>query len=486
MDDFDATEWVLEWAAKRRQKAAAASGIPYCSHVPTQQQKCFLDLQCPEALYGGAAGGGKSDAMLMAALQYVDRPGYAAILFRRTFKDLALPGAIMARSHEWLAGTEAHWRGDEYKWTFPSGATLSFGYLDSENDRFRYQSAEFQFVGFDELTQFPERWYLYLFSRLRRLEGSTIPLRMRSATNPGGLGHKWVKARFGINADGTVANNGRKDRVFVPAKLDDNPHVDRDAYRENLSKLDPVTREQLEKGRWIQDSSGLVYASWHRGLVVPQQVIDGPARWHRILSFDFGNVNDTAWGVIAWPQHARATYVLESHSVPGLIPSDCAGIALEADGRYRFDRIVGDVGGLGKGYAEEMRRRFAVPIEPAEKTNKLGYIKLLNGAFCNAEAFVCAGNEELCSQLEELPWHDEQHSKEAQGFPNHLTDMYLYGWRAACAYWERPDDTKPAPPPGSREAALAEGARLKEQAIKDAQRRANADARQRWGRRMVG
>jgi hypothetical protein len=110
-----------------------------------------------EALFGGAAGGGKSDSLLMAALQYVDEPGYAAILFRRTYADLALPGAIMDRSKEWLSGKGARWNEREKTWTFPSGATLSFGYLEHENDKYRYQGSEFQFAGFDDamLSQCP-------------------------------------------------------------------------------------------------------------------------------------------------------------------------------------------------------------------------------------------------------------------------------------------------------------------------------------------
>src|SRR4051812_7334087 len=95
--------------------------IPHYPHPP---QEAFLSLDCREAMYGGAAGGGKSDALLMAALQYVDVPGYSALILRRTFPDLALPGAIMDRSKEWLHGTDAHWNENERRWTFPSGATL--------------------------------------------------------------------------------------------------------------------------------------------------------------------------------------------------------------------------------------------------------------------------------------------------------------------------------------------------------------------------
>lgn len=205
-------------------------------------------------LYGGAAGGGKSIGLLMASLQYVDIPGYDAILFRKTYQDLNLPGALMDVAHGWLGGTDAKWDGSAHRWTFPSGATLSFGYLAATNDRYRYQSAEFQFVGFDELTQFSEVDYTYLFSRLRRKEGVTVPLRMRSATNPGGTGHEWVRARFIAPSDEDV------DRVFVPAKLDDNPFLDRVAYLQSLQELDPITRAQLLRGDWEVRASGPMFA----------------------------------------------------------------------------------------------------------------------------------------------------------------------------------------------------------------------------------
>jgi predicted phage terminase large subunit-like protein len=207
-------------------------------------------------LFGGAAGPGKSSALLMAALQYVDEPSYAAILFRRTYQDLALPGALMDRAHEWLDGQEGlHWNDTTKTWTFPSGATLSFGYLATEVDKYRYQSAEFQFIGFDELTQFEETQYRYLFSRLRRLEGSSIPLRMRAASNPGGLGHDWVKARF--------LDSNEPDRLFLPARLQDNPYIDQASYIESLNHLDPVTREHLLEGNWeITESGGMFERQW--------------------------------------------------------------------------------------------------------------------------------------------------------------------------------------------------------------------------------
>jgi predicted phage terminase large subunit-like protein len=131
--------------------------------------------------------------------------------------------------------------------------------MKTEKDRYRYQSAEFQFVGFDELTQFAERQYTYLFSRLRRKETTHVPLRMRGASNPGNEGHAWVYERF-------VVPDHDPQRVFIPAGLDDNPHIDRQEYAENLDELDDITRSQLLQGLWITDTSRRPFerAWWRR------------------------------------------------------------------------------------------------------------------------------------------------------------------------------------------------------------------------------
>ena len=209
----------------------------------------------PEALYGGAAGGGKSDALLMTALQYVEMPEYAAILFRRSYADLSLPGALMDRASEWLTPTDARWVDLKKTWIFPSGSTLSFGYLENEKDKYRYQSAEFQYIGFDELTQFAESQYTYLYSRLRRLENSKIPIRMRAASNPGGEGHEWVKNRFNVL--------GLGGKPFIPARLKDNPYIDQEEYEKSLNELDYITRSQLKDGNWaINPDSTLFQREW--------------------------------------------------------------------------------------------------------------------------------------------------------------------------------------------------------------------------------
>lgn len=228
-------------------------------HEPTQKQAEFLYLPHKEALYGGAAGGGKSDALLMGGLQFVDNPNYAGLVIRRTFQDLAKPGAIMDRAHSWLRGTGARWIDRDHLWSFPGGGRLAFGYLQERNAELQYQSSEFQYIAFDELTQFEEHQYRYMLSRLRRREGSNVPLRMRGGTNPGGPGHAWVADRFNVYDTASTV------RPYVPALLDDNPFVDAQEYRKVLAELDETLRLQLEKGIWAVDAKLKPYSmEWWR------------------------------------------------------------------------------------------------------------------------------------------------------------------------------------------------------------------------------
>ena len=229
-----------------KQQAYLATTIldnPYIPHEPLFEQAHFLSLQEEEILFGGAAGGGKSDALLMAALQYVTEPDYSALLLRRTYQDLSQPNAIMDRAKKWLDpftknGT-VHWNNQIKTFTFPSGATLSFGYLSHDNDLDQYQGSELQFVGFDELTQFTEKQYTYLHSRLRKLKKSNIPIRMRAGSNPGGRGHDWVKKKFIMG-----------DVPFIPSSYLDNIHLDTEEYAKSLDKLDELTKRQLMHGDW--------------------------------------------------------------------------------------------------------------------------------------------------------------------------------------------------------------------------------------------
>lgn len=271
----------------QRQAVAAFEGLcpgiagnPFVPHWPHPPQALFLGLHLTrpsgrvfQALYGGAAGGGKSDALLMSLAQFAWRHGeFQAIAFRRTFSDLALPGALMDRAMAWWKPRGVAWSGDTKTFTFPSGARVSFGYLQDPSDHLRYQGAEFHQTCWDELTQFPlQSQYDYVgISRVRRREGSPIPLRTLAATNPGGPGHDWVSRLFIGGQDPVTGELLAPQHPYVPARIDDNPSLDRDAYVAGLMHLHPTVRAQLLAGDWHAREPGDYFrAEWFGGLLDP-------------------------------------------------------------------------------------------------------------------------------------------------------------------------------------------------------------------------
>jgi len=241
-------------------------------HNPHPKQQAFLTWNTTrEALFGGAAGGGKSDTLLLAALQYVCIPGYSALLLRQTFPQLSGPDGFIDRTTEWLNESGASYNVTNKRWSFPSGATLTLGHCERDEDRYNFQSFAYQFVGVDELTQWPtDRVYLYVgFSRVRKpnpdpslracptcgMTVADIPLRVRAATNPGGRGNDWVYERFVVNHN--------PERKFMPARISDNPSLDREAYVQSLQELDAVERARLLDGNWeVSEKGGMFEEDW--------------------------------------------------------------------------------------------------------------------------------------------------------------------------------------------------------------------------------
>lgn len=233
-------------------------GNPYIPHWPTPPQQLALGMHLRtdagtgvfELLYGGAAGGGKSDFLLMAPAQQVRHQQYAGLVVRRTYSDLAKPGAIMDRAHTWWRHTDAHWDGTNKVFRFPSGAKIQFSYMQNPGDELNHKSAEYQDTLWDELTELAnESQYSFVgHSRVRRPDGSDLWLRTLGASNPGGPGHDWVKARFIGDPEAGIAPllPGR----YVPARIRDNPYIDQDAYIAGLMHLHPTVREQMLNGDW--------------------------------------------------------------------------------------------------------------------------------------------------------------------------------------------------------------------------------------------
>jgi len=335
----------------------------YCPEKPSLTQRVFLRTYALEALFGGAAGGGKSSALLMSALQYVDVPGYSAMLFRRTYADLALPGALMDRFMTWIAAADdIRWNSNTYTATFPSGARVGFGYLNNTNDYLRYKGAEFQFIGMDEVTEIRESAYRYMFSRLRRPASgplSKVPLRMRAASNPA---PNWVRQHF-------IVEGKDKSRIFVPSMLSDNPGIDPESYRQALSALDPVERRRLEFGDWWATTLGSMFQREMFPIVdsteVPQ--ITASARAVRFWDLAATEASDTYrdpdWTVgtlmlfdqgVSWILDVKRAR-LRSEKVERLIAQTAA-----EDGLNVAIRMEREPGSAGK-HLEDQYARYVLP-----------------------------------------------------------------------------------------------------------------------------
>ena len=393
---------------------------------PFLRQAQFLALEDPEALYGGAARGGKSRALYMAALQYVEVPDYAALLFRRTYSDLALSGAIMQEAQEHLSGTVARWNENAKTWRFPSGATVSFGYMESEKDKFRYRSSAYDFIGFDELTDFTESQYRYLFSRLSRRKGAAVPLRMRATATPGGPGHEWVKQYF-------LVEGAAQGRTFIPAKLQDNPHEDQEAYIRSLSHVDPITRAQLLNGDWNARSDVSMFRrEWFE--VVPAV----PAGMQMCRYWDLAGTEakrgkDPDWtaGLLAG-EHEGRLYVCDVQRVRA-IPSDVECLVKSTalrDGRGVTIAMEQEPGSAGKAlidhYARAVLPGFTFYGRPSTGNKSLRAAPVASAASAgNVKLLVGAWIGPFLDELEAFPGgaHDDQ----VDGMSGAYEELFVHG-----------------------------------------------------------
>ena len=221
----------------------------------TTKQEAFINSTAFETLFGGAAGGGKSYGQLVDALIYASKyAGSKQVIFRRTFRQLEM--SIIRTARALYPREIATYNESKHMYTFKNGSVIDFAYCDSESDVYQYQSAEYDVIRFDELTHFTEYMYVYLISRCRG--ANSFPKAIKSSTNPGGVGHSWVKKRFidlGMpNTIYTIPNeSGRSTtRLFIPSRVQDNKFLmeaDGD-YVARLETLPEKERKALLEGDW--------------------------------------------------------------------------------------------------------------------------------------------------------------------------------------------------------------------------------------------
>ena len=260
----------------------------------------FLAAGETDVLYGGAAGGGKSYAMLVDPLRYAHRAAHRALIIRRSMPELR---ELIDKSRELYpkAFPGCKYREVEKLWNFPSGAKIEFGFLERDADVYRYQGQAYSWIGFDEITHLPTEFpWNYLASRLRTTDSEITPY-MRCTANPGGVGAHWVKKRY---IDPNEPNESFKgsdglSRKFIPARLEDNPFLAEDGrYEQMLKALPPTQRKQLLEGNWdVNEGAAFTEFDTDLHIVTPFQI---PIHWERVKGIDYGYASESAciWAAI--------------------------------------------------------------------------------------------------------------------------------------------------------------------------------------------
>lgn len=289
---------------------------------PHAKQAEFIQLPHTffEGFFGGAAGPGKTDALMMIPIVWgwFRHPHFKGLILRRTFQDLEKE--LISRTHEYYPLSGGRYNEQKRRWKWPSGAMIQFGHCENEKDKKNYDSAEYNYIAFDELTHFTESQYTYIAFTRARSSDPDLPSIVRSASNPGGIGHSWVRKRFiesckegrQVLKETVTDITGREvvnKRIFIPAYATDNPTLlENDPnYLARMEMLPEAERRAKVYGDWWL-FQGQVFTEFRNerligepenaSHVIPPFSI--PEWYPRIFHLDWGTEAASAgyWGAI--------------------------------------------------------------------------------------------------------------------------------------------------------------------------------------------
>lgn len=408
----------------------------------------------------GAAGGGKSYGQLVDALLYaLEYPKSKQIIFRRTFPDLEK--SLIRVSLEFYPREAASYNSSKHIWTFKNGSIIDFGYIDSENDVYQYQSAEYDVIRFDELTHFTEYMYTYMISRCRG--ANPYPKHIKSSTNPGGVGHSWVKERFiDIGAPNQIheitLDNGKKSTViFIPSLVQDNMFLlDNDPdYIDRLELLPEKEKQALLYGDWdIFD--GQFFTEFDRKIHVIQP-FEIPKDWRIYRTRDYGlDMCATLWIAMDYQMNC---YAYKELYEPDLIVSEAARkINKMTDEKIQIDYAPPDLWNRNKDTGKSTADIFAENgqyLTKADNNRVTGWLAVHEWLKIykdeqgqpNSKLKIFSNCVNLIRTLPALQ-HDEKNPNDVAVEPHELTHI-PDALRYFCTMWQSPLVAKKEKPKGT-------------------------------------